>query len=253
MYVLIKKTCLPVCVENLTCCLVFHALHATREKSATLQIGIYDDCPRDLVAWIKVVRCPGLVNLLGFLKMRNKNITFFLCRYGQSVCMSGFPVLLLLPAWQWHFTVMMFCKYSHFGLSIFQKVRGSWQISKRGKAVHTFYSLSWSFTEFDTVFQPSYAWCREGEKQQGTKMALRHLWSLCQATRGLLGLWAELGANAAARIRAGITRCLWPRHRWHRRLPRLLRPRTAEEEQTGARTSGPCCNVTFTFHPSISL
>ena len=133
-----EKTYLPVYVENLTCCLVFHALHTTREKSVTLQTGIYDDRPRDLVAWIKVVRCPGLVNLLGFLMMRNKNIIFFLCGYGQSARMSGFPALLLLPASQWHFIVMMFCKYSHFGLSIFQKVRGSWQISKWGNAVHTF-------------------------------------------------------------------------------------------------------------------
>lgn len=133
-----EKTCLPVCVENLTCSLVFHAFHTTREKSAILQTGIYDDCPRDPMAWIKVVMCLGLVNLLGLLNMRNKNTIIFLCGYGQSVRMAGFPVPLLLPASQWHFIVTMFCKYSHFGLSIFPKVRESWQTSKWGNAVHTF-------------------------------------------------------------------------------------------------------------------
>lgn len=126
------------------------------------------------MAWIKVVMCLGLVNLLGLLKMRNKNTIFLLCGYGHSVRMAGFPVLLLLPASQWHFIVMVFCKYSHFGLSIFPKVRGSWQTSKWGNAVHTFiHSAGHSLN-----LTPYFSQVAHGAEKERSSRAQRWLWDI---------------------------------------------------------------------------
>lgn len=76
------------------------------------------------MAWITVVRCPGLVNLLWFFKdeIENWDIVSSVCTHKVPARPSGFAVLLLPPASQWQL-LLLFHKHSHFGLSMPRRLK----------------------------------------------------------------------------------------------------------------------------------
>jgi len=78
------------------------------------------------MAWITVVRCPGLVNLLWFFKdeIENWDIVSSVCTHKVPARPSGFAVLLLPPASQWQL-LLLFHKHSHFGLSMPRRLKGA--------------------------------------------------------------------------------------------------------------------------------
>lgn len=207
------KTCVPVCVEDLTCCLAFHALCTTREKSAALQIGTYDDCPRDLAAWIKVVRCPGFINLLGFLKMRNKKTIFFLCGCGHSVGVSAFPVLLLLR----NGTLLLRCSASTATLVF--------QFSKRLEGADRFLSEGMQFTLLFTQLVIHRLWhCISAElctvQRRGEAAGHKHGFktSLIPVSSYLGAAWSLSGTRS---------KCCGRDEGWHHPLP-LATPQMAQ-------------------------
>lgn len=81
------------------------------------------------MAWITVVRCPGLVNLLWFFKdeIENWDIVSSVCTHKVPARPSGFAVLLLPPASPMAVTVIIPQAQPLWSLDA-QKVEGSWQI-----------------------------------------------------------------------------------------------------------------------------
>lgn len=149
--------------------------------------------------------------------------------------MSGFPVLL--PELQRHFIVLMFHKYSQS----FNFPTGQRELTD-SSARECSSRFSWALLPL-TLPRSELCVAQGGQRRQGTEMALRHPRSPRPA--------GAARCLSRTRSRAGITRCLWPCHRWHQQLPGSCTSRWQRRDGR-AGMSGPCCNVTFPFHPCIA-